>query len=284
MSNIKTIFKFQLFSDLHMEFYKNIPFIKPLADYLFLAGDIGNFSNDNLKKFFDYCSVNWKKTFYVLGNHEFYHNNKTYDKLCGEYDSLIKNYSNIHLLNDSYYDLELDKDINYRIYGSILWSNIQNNGSTESLNDFNMIKMKNEKNWTVPIDLEYFNKLHNNSLKKLFDEIKIANLENKKLIIITHFPPVRKNHIIDNYTSHPKYLKQPDNIRDYFSNDFTESFLNKHNMTEKDFYSNIVCWMSGHTHYSYDFVYRTRFLSNQLGYFQENMDTGTNYEGVYEIK
>ena len=57
--------------------------------------------------------------------------------------------------------------------------------STESINDFNMIKMKNDKNWTVPIDLKYFNQLHSNSLKKLLNEIKeedylniIKDLEN----------------------------------------------------------------------------------------------------------
>jgi hypothetical protein len=58
------------------------------------------------------------------------------------------------MLNDSFYDLEIDTTTQYRIYGSVLWSNIN---STETINDFNMIKMKNNKNWTVPIDLIYFN-------------------------------------------------------------------------------------------------------------------------------
>ena len=46
--------KFQLFSDIHLELCKNVPYIKPLADYLFLAGDIGNISKPNLKLFIDY--------------------------------------------------------------------------------------------------------------------------------------------------------------------------------------------------------------------------------------
>jgi len=264
--------KFQLFSDIHLELCKNIPYIKPLADYLFLAGDIGNISKPNLKLFIDYCSKNWKKTFYVLGNHEFYHSNKTYNKLIKLYNELVSSYDNVYILNDSYYDLELDTT-QYRIYGSVLWSNIN---STETLNDFNMIKMKNDKNWTVPIDLKYFNQLHSNSLKKLFDEIKIANLENKKLIIITHFPPVRNN------TSHPKYFSQPDYLQNYFSNDFTESNLLSHEINEKELYNNIKCWMCGHTHYSYNFIYKTRFISNQFGYPDE-LDTGINYDGLFEI-
>lgn len=265
--------KFQLFSDIHLELCKNVPYIKPLADYLFLAGDIGNISKPNLKLFIDYCSKNWMKTFYVLGNHEFYHNNKTYDKLIKEYNELFSSYDNVYLLNDSFYDLEFDT-IQYRIYGSILWTNIN---STETINDFNMIKMKNDKNWTVPIDLKYFNQLHSNSLKKLLNEIKIANLENKKLIVITHFPPVRNN------TSHPKYSSQPDYLRNYFSNDFTESNLLLLGINEKELYNNIECWMSGHTHYSYDFKYKTRFISNQFGYLDELNDTLINYDGLFEI-
>jgi hypothetical protein len=264
--------KFQLFSDIHLELCKNIPYIKPLANYLFLAGDIGNISKPNLKLFIDYCSKNWKKTFYVLGNHEFYHNNKTYDKLIELYNELVSSYDNVYILNDSFYDLELDTT-QYRIYGSILWSNIN---STETINDFNMIKMKNDKNWTVPIDLKYFNQLHSNSLNKLLNEVKIANLENRKLIIITHFPPIRIN------TSHHKYSSQPDYLRNYFSNDFTKSNLLLHGINEKELYNNIECWMSGHTHYSYDFIYKTRFISNQFGYSDE-VDTGINYDGLYEI-
>ena len=272
--------KFQLFSDLHLELCKNIPYIKPLTDYLFLAGDIGNISKPNLKLFIDYCSKNWKKTFYVLGNHEFYHNNKTYDKLIKAYNELISLYDNVYMLNDSFYDLEIDNTTQYRIYGSVLWSNIN---STETINDFKMIKMKNEKNWTVPIDLKYFNQLHSNSLKKLLDEVKIANLENKKLIVITHFPPIRIN------TSHPKYSSQPDYLRNYFSNDFIElcekykTFSQDTFSEKKELYNNIECWMSGHTHYSYDFKYKTRFISNQFGYLDDLDDTGIDYDKVFEI-
>jgi hypothetical protein len=292
MNNVKNIFKFQLFSDIHLEFHNNIPYIKPLADYLFLAGDIGNISKPNLKPFIEYCSKNWKKTFYILGNHEFYHNNKTYDKLVEEYNQLAINYHNVHLLNDSYYDLKIDDESEYRIYGSVLWSNIN---SSESLNDFNMIKMKNDKNWIVPIDIEYFNKLHSNSVKKLLNEVKIANGENKKLVVVTHFPPLRKNNIMHENTSHPKYSSQSINLQNYFSNDFTEPYLLTLGITEIELYKNIKCWMSGHTHYSYDFKYTptnsndsnyskaTRFISNQIGYVNEMNDAGTNYDGIFEI-
>jgi predicted phosphohydrolase len=283
MNQIKKCFRFQIFYDIHLEFFNSFPKIPPLTNYLFLAGDIGKLSGSNFKPFFDYCSDNWKKTFYVLGNHEYYSSNKTYDKLNEEYKEFFKNYSNVFLLDDSYYDLEDGSD-SYRIYGSTLWSSINSN---QSLNDFNMIKMKNDKNWTVPIDLEYFNSLYNNSAKKLFDQIKTTNWEGnsepKNLIIMTHFPPIRKTDDQPNLTSHPMYQNQDESIKKYFANDFTNGYLKVWDLTEKDLYSNVKLWISGHTHYSYDFNYRTRFIGNQLGYKSEFEHTGINLEGTYEI-
>ena len=65
----------QILSDIHLEFYKTYPEFKPHAKYLFLAGDIWTIDSKwdfKVKKFLEYCSKNWEKTFYILGNHEFY--------------------------------------------------------------------------------------------------------------------------------------------------------------------------------------------------------------------
>jgi predicted phosphohydrolase len=282
MNQIKKCFKFQLFSDIHLEFFKDYPKIVPLTDYLFLAGDIGKLSHPTFKPFFDYCSNKWKKTFYVLGNHEYYSSDKTHQKLNESYKEFFSSYSNVHLLDDSYYDLE-DENQSYRIYGSTLWSEIN---STDGLNDFNMIKMKNEKNWTVPINISYYNDLHTNSVTKLFDMIKTHKFDPmapRDLIIITHFPPVKKTNKQENYTSHPMYQNQTETINKYFSNDFTEEYLKMWDLTETELYSNVKVWMSGHTHYSYDFNYCTRFLSNQFGYQSEFQQSGINLEGIFEI-
>ena len=58
-------------------------------------------------------------------------------------------------------------------------------------------------------------------------------------------------------------IKNINENKKYFLNDFTEEYLKICNLTESELYSNIKVWMSGHTHYLYDFNYRTRFLSNQ---------------------
>jgi predicted phosphohydrolase len=273
------IFKFQLFSDIHLEFLNYYPKIVPLARYLFLAGDIGKLSEKNYKPFFDYCSKCWTKTFYVLGNHEYYSTYESYQTLNEKYKDFCNKYSNIHLLDNSYYDIDdIDTQLTYRIYGSTLWSQVE---STKYLNDFNMIKMLNDKQEIKPLDQLEFNNLHNKSVKKLIDQIKT---EPKNLIIMSHFPPLRKTITQPNLTSSPIFQNQNKFIKKYFANDFTdEHLINEFGLTESKLYSNIKAWLSGHTHYSYDFNYHTRFIANQVGYPHESKYNQVNWSNLVEL-
>ena len=266
--------KIQVFSDIHLEFLNNEkPNIEPLAEYLFLLGDIGQLHLPTFKPFIDYCSNNWKHTFYILGNHEFYSSSKTHAKLLEDYIHFFEQYENIILLDDDSYDIEIG-GFPLRIYGSTLWSNPR---ETTGLNDFNNIKMKNEKDWTVKIDREYFKNLHDDCTNNLIAAIKTANSENRKLIVATHFPPLRYG------TSHPKFDNEDISRKSYFSNDFQLSYFCDLDISEKDFYKNILMWISGHTHYSYNFThYNTRFISNQLGYPFEN-DSNFNRTGIFYL-
>ena len=48
---------------------------------------------------------------------------------------------------------------------------------------------------------------------------------------------------------------------------------------------NVPLWISGHTHWSYDFEkFNTKFVSNQLGYKEELGETGINENGLFQIE
>ena len=80
----------QIFSDIHIELWNKMPEIPVKAKYLFLAGDIIQLNHLLFYEFFDYCSVNWEKVFYIPGTHEFYSKRKNYNELNFEYKLKFK--------------------------------------------------------------------------------------------------------------------------------------------------------------------------------------------------
>ena len=75
--------KVRYFSDLHLEFIKPNKieeFIRKIPsginEICILAGDIGNPYQTNYNIFMKFISNNFKKTFYITGNHEYYNKKK----------------------------------------------------------------------------------------------------------------------------------------------------------------------------------------------------------------
>ena len=70
--------KFQLISDLHLEYYKDVPDINkiliPAAPNLILAGNICYAKHSNFVPFFEKISKLYKSIYYILGNNEYYNN------------------------------------------------------------------------------------------------------------------------------------------------------------------------------------------------------------------
>lgn len=218
--------------------------------------------------FFDYCSSNWEKTFYVPGNHEYYDIGKTYDQLENEYRSLFASkYTNVFFLNNSHVTIE-EKGHTYDIYGTTFWTfpPFKTTYEAESyVNDYNNINMMSDG---VTIDIEYMKSLSKESYDKLKDFL--SNHDRRKTIVVTHFPPFRTG------TSNPKYNSQTGPLKSYFSwddNTMDDIVLDK-----------VMCWFSGHTHWSYDIIKNdVRFISNQLGYMCEYGDTCLNGDCTYNL-
>ena len=274
----------QVISDIHLEFYNSYPKIKPIAKYLFLAGDIGTISDKydlKVKKFLSYCSNNWEKTFYVLGNHEFYQTNKStckktnFEELEIKYKEICAEFQNVYLLDNSFQEIE--PGIN--VYGTTLWTSHEIYDKNlimieDELNDFNMIAIKSDNNSKCNILLtkEYINSKSKTQLEELEKYLNnISKKSNTKSIILTHFPPIRQG------TSNPIYSSQPEYFKNYFS---------WNNINYKLQMSNVVCWISGHTHWSYDLnINNVRYISNQIGYKNECVKDKTNFEPekIFEI-
>lgn len=232
--------RFQVISDLHSEFLDAKTFdkclIKPVAENLILAGDIGKLNTPMFKQLFDYFSNKWKSVVYVPGNHEYYLK-RNFHTLNQMYSSFFEQYPNVTWMNNDVLDTD-----RYIIIGSTLWSAPQ---MVNGLNDFNLIKYNNRK-----MTKEVFHTLHQRAVDFLKTALQHKSCQNKICVVVTHFPPIRKN------TSAPEYAESPHMT--YFANDLKEMGLDA---------KNVDIWVSGHTHHSYDFQLNgTRFVANQIGY------------------
>lgn len=240
----------QIHSDLHIEELDEIYKIKPKFDTLILAGDITNIEDSKCFKFFNYINKNWKKTFVVLGNHEYYSQKKiSYYNLNSLYHDFFDIFDNIELLDQKvvYYK-------NYKIIGCTLWSP----GNELNL-DVNVLKKIHNRN-NEPISYKFYNKLFEQQKKWLLENIE------DETIVITHYP------IFDEGGSHPKYNNDDPKNKDYICSNFLKDIDKKN-----------CVFISGHTHYNYDYWDNGhRLIANQKGYNDE--DVGDyNVLGLWDL-
>jgi predicted MPP superfamily phosphohydrolase len=110
----------QIYSDLHLELTKNIPKINAITPYLFLAGDISRFRHPSFKSFMEYCNQNWKKTFYVFGNHDCWDKHSYVQKIKRDAKEFLElnKLTNVHILDNEF--VSLNEEI--IILGSTFWT------------------------------------------------------------------------------------------------------------------------------------------------------------------
>jgi predicted phosphohydrolase len=235
--------KLRYLSDLHLELIKPnkldkkiISHITPGIDEIcILAGDIGNPYKSNYDVFMKFISKNFKKTFVIPGNHEYYKN--TIQGTNDFMENYFQQFDNITLLNNNYeiYD-------NYCFIGTTLWSKITD--PSYEINDVHTI-----------LDFNYleYNKLNMTCIE--FLENILQNNEN--CIIITHHVP--SYFLIDKKFKSEEMLLY--NQWYYCDMDgIIETNKNK-----------IKCWIYGHTHIPSNIIINEiPFVCNPIGYPNEN--------------
>lgn len=254
--------KLQFASDLHLEFPENREFIhnyplRPEGDMLILAGDIVSLDQMHIHAdFFDYISDNFKLTYWIPGNHEFYHSDIS--DIAGK-DGFIneKIKENIFLVNNTSVISG-----NCKLLFSTLWTRISRSVSfflESGYPDFSHI-LKNMRR----IDTDEYNHLHEESVSFLKKELQES--KSKHTIIITHHMPTFRNY--------------PEEFR---GNIFNELFA----VELEDFITEAGpdYWIFGH-HHSCRGEFRidkTQLCSNPLGYIMYNEQKGFDAGKILQI-
>jgi predicted phosphodiesterase len=232
------------FSDLHLEFIKpslieqfirNIP--PGIDEICICAGDIGNPYQPNYDIFMNFVNKNFKKTFIIAGNHEYYNKKKTIEETTLFLQNYFTKFENIRFLNNEFEIYE-----NHCFIGTTLWSKITN--PAYKINDV----------YEIPrFDYIQYNEL--NMLSVDFLENALQN--NNNCVIITHHLP--SNSLIDVKYKTRKMLP----YNQWFFCDM-DHFIEKYN-------DKINCWIYGHTHTASDEIINgIPFLCNPIGYPHEN--------------
>lgn len=238
--------KLQYASDLHLEFPRNKEYLKqhplqPVADVLVLSGDIVPFAvMEKHQDFFSYVSDHFETTYWLPGNHEYYHFDIA-EKSGVLYEAIR---SNVFLVNNTSVKYK-----NAKLIFSTLWSKISSGNQWQierSLNDFHLIKYKGNR-----FSAEVYNQLHAESLAFIQNELNTK--EGEQMAVFTHHCPT--------------FLHYPEQYKgDILKEAFAVELFDLIESSEIDF------WVYGHHHRNIpEFkINRTRLITNQLGYVEYN--------------
>lgn len=233
--------RIQYCSDLHLEFEQNRKYLinNPLpvsGEILILAGDIIPLHDEYFNNsFFNFISDNYKKVFWVPGNHEFYY--KDINEFSRSFNINLRD--NIHILNNT--ELEYE---NIQFVFSTLWSKINSKNEKnieQSVSDFDCITSDGKK-----LRAKDFNRLHEECLE--FITKSLDNKKRKTIVVTHHLPSVLCNSLYNNNSP----------INEAFCVDITD----KIEKSKSNF------WIYGHSHFNQKPIYigNTILITNQLGY------------------
>lgn len=239
--------KFQIVSDLHIE-YKNdnvdidpLDYITPSCDNLILAGDIGSLYKINqLTNFLKKLCTHFKIVIYVPGNHEYYVDLKyqiplNLSKLTEILYNIENEIQNLYILNKSSLTIG---DI--CITGCTLWS----------LPDIKIPKFLVRIHG---INNKIYENKHNSELNYIKKMIEYCNEKNLKLMVVTHYCPTYKALGQQHKRFSSLYVTNLDYLLDH---------------------NKVNTWVCGHIHKNFDFITEngTRVVGNQKGKLKDKID------------
>jgi len=224
--------KFQLMSDLHVEFGWDCKFTTHPGVTLILAGDIHSNTEALILLIKDACD-NYENVIMVAGNHEFYGNN--YDEVIHTLRAEDRNISNFFFLEKGIAHIE---DVTF--LGGTLWSN-PDWDVFRNINDAYKIEYRGHK--LLDTDIAHFNEITTKFIKK-----ELKRKRKNKLVVVTHFGP-------DPALMHKRWLSYPRMNTYFWATGFQEHF----HLADM--------WLYGHTHDSGDMVLDgCRCICNPHGY------------------
>lgn len=264
--------KIQILSDLHNEFLRNR---KPLekhgwkgsvpetdADIVILAGDIDT-GTQGIEWAIEESERLSKPVVYVLGNHEFYH--QEYGSLKNKIEQLCAG-TNVHCLDCGRYIVE-----DVRFIGATLWTDYEADVNTpqnlamlyvgKAMTDHHMIELLSGDSYGKfkPSDA-----LAIHRAERRWIEEQLAKPFDGKTVVVTHHGP------------HP-VCQQPQ----YPVSEISSAFYS--DLSKLIDENDIELWIYGHTHANLDVVVSgTRIISNQAGYPGEHV-TGFDAGFIVEI-
>lgn len=253
--------RLQYASDLHLEFKANSLYLQenPLSvsgDILILAGDIILFEENRLVRhpFFDWCADNFRQTYIIPGNHEYYNRTELSDSLTN-FEYFLR--PNVRYLNNKSIVAE-----DTELFFTTLWCVIdveQLMSVQMGVTDCHRIiydgRGFTSKNYEV---------VHNHCLAWLEGALNRSSAKRK--IVVTHHCP----------TDRFKDLR------------FIESTINTAFVVRMDSFieqSRADYWIFGHTHYNGGeaTIGETQLLCNQLGYVSHEEHRSFKVDASFEI-
>lgn len=261
--------QFRLMSDLHLEFedrvidFTPMPRQEDMEQVLILAGDIA--VGTDAKPFIKRMCKQFYHVIYILGNHEFYHNEVNKVRARWKEMDMPENFT--------FLDNNVTIIDGVRIVGGTLWTDFAGgdwfamNTARNGMNDFDCIKIKEgmketgyrKRTW-LPEDAI---RAHKETLFTITETVRVPH--DGPTVVVTHHLP------------HPLCVDA----------NFRTHVLNPAYMTNLDMYIeeyDIAVWCHGHTHSNVDVeVHGTRILCNPRGYTPRDLNGGFDEGLAFEV-